>query len=162
MTVAALGLSIFISIASLAWGYAEAGFEAISIWIVLFGLLWILSLRRGWRWVSSLGLSLSLLTAMIGLWFNFMIGWMFSGAVFALFAWGLTGFSQKLQFMTSREDIKGMERRHIARLYILASAGLILASIMLSMRGQFSFEWGVLLGFVILLGLLQLLVWFRR
>ena len=162
MTVAALGLSIFISIAALAMVDAQAGFEGISIWIVLFGLLWILSLWRGWRWVSSLGLFLSLLTAMIGLWFNFMIGWMFSGAVFALFAWGLTGFSQKLKFMTSREDIKGMERRHIARLYMLALAGLIITSIMLSMRAQFSFEWGVLLGFVLLLGLLQLPAWIRK
>ncbi|MDO8755589.1 MAG: hypothetical protein Q7J80_16970, partial [Anaerolineales bacterium] len=92
----------------------------------------------------------------------FMIGWMFSGAVFSLFAWGMTDFRQKLKFMTSREDIKGMERRHIARLYILVSAGLILASIMMSMRAQFSFACSVLLGFVILLGLLQLLVWFRR
>ena len=134
MTVIALVFSIIISIGSLAWGYVEAGFEAISIWIVLFGLLWILSLWRGWRWVSSLGLFLSLLTAMIGLWFDFMIGWMFSGAIFALFAWGLTGFSQKLQFMASREDIKGMERRHIVRVILLALGGLLFASILMFLR----------------------------
>ena len=162
MTVAALGLSIFISIASLAMGYAQAGFEGISIWIVLFGSLWIFSQWRGWRWVSSLGLFSVMLAAMIGLWFDFIVGWMLSGAIFALFAWDMTDFRQKLKSMTSREDIKGMERRHIAHLYMLALAGLILTSIMLSMRAQFSFEWGVLLGFVILLGLLQLLVWFRR
>lgn len=162
MTVAALGLSIIISIASLAWGYAGAGFEGISIWIVLFGSLWIFSQWRGWKWASSLGLFAAVLATMIGLWFDFITGWMLSGAIFALFAWDLTDFRQKLHFMTVREDLKGMERRHIARLYMLALAGLILASIMMSMRGQFSFEWGVLLGFVILLGLLQLLVWFRR
>mgnify|MGYP001613494027 FL=1 len=162
MTVAALGLSLIISIASLAWGYADAGFDAISTWIIFFGLLWLYSQWRGWSWVSSLGLFLALLAGMIGLWLNFTIGWIISGAIFALFAWGMTDFRLKLNFITPREDIKGLERRHIARLYILASAGLILASIMMSMRGQFSFEWGVLLGFVILLGLLQLLVWFRR
>lgn len=162
MTVAALGLSIFISIASLAMGYAQAGFEGISIWIVLFGSLWIFSQWRGWRWVSSLGLFSVMLAAMIGLWFDFIVGWMLSGAIFALFAWDMTDFRQKLKSMTSREDIKGMERRHIARLYMLALAGLILTSIMMSMRAQFSYAWNVLLGFVILLGLLQLLVWFRR
>lgn len=161
MTAAALGLSIFLSIASLAKGYAQAGFEGISIWIVLFGSLWIFSQWRGWNWVTSLGLFTAVLAAMIGLWFDFIIGWMLSGAIYSLFAWGMTDFRQKLKFATSREDIKGMERRHIARLYMLSSAGLILASIMMSMRAQFSFEWGVLLGFVILLGLLQLLVWFR-
>ncbi|HLA87621.1 MAG TPA: hypothetical protein VJL10_06350 [Anaerolineales bacterium] len=162
MTVAALGLSIFISIASLAMGYAQAGFEGISIWIVLFGSLWIFSQWRGWRWVSSLGLFSVMLAAMIGLWFDFIVGWMLSGAIFALFAWDMTDFRQKLKSMTSREDIKGMERRHIARLYMLALAGLILTSIMMSMRAQFSYAWNVLLGFVILLGLLQLFVWFRR
>lgn len=162
MTAAALGLSIFLSIASLAKGYAQAGFEGISIWIVLFGSLWIFSQWRGWKWATSLGLFAAVLAAMIGLWFDFIIGWMLSGAIFSLFAWGMTDFRQKLKFATSREDIKGMERRQIARLYMLSSAGLILASIMMSMRAQFSFEWGVLLGFVILLGLLQLLVWFRR
>ena len=162
MTVAALGLSIFISIASLAMGYEQAGFEGISIWIVLFGSLWIFSQWRGWRWVSSLGLFSVMLAAMIGLWFDFIVGWMLSGAIFALFAWDLTDFRQKLKSMTSRDDIKGMERRHIARLYLLALAGLILTSIMMSMRAQFSYAWNVLLGFVILLGLLQLLVWFRR
>ena len=162
MTVVALGLSIFISIASLAMGYAGAGFEGISIWIVLFGSLWIFSQWRGWSWVSSLGLFSVMLAAMIGLWFDFIVGWMLSGAIFALFAWDMTDFRQKLKSMTSREDIKGMERRHIARLYMLALAGLILTSIMMSMRAQFSYAWNVLLGFVILLGLLQLLVWFRR
>ena len=162
MTVAALGLSIFISIASLAMGYVQAGFEGISIWIALFGLLWIFSQWRGWRWVSSLGLFSVMLAAMIGLWFDFIVGWMLSSAIFALFAWDMSDFRQKLKSMTSREDIKGMERRHIARLYLLALAGLILTSIMMSMRAQFSYAWNVLLGFVILLGLLQLLVWFRR
>jgi len=103
-----------------------------------------------------------MLAAMIGLWFDFIVGWMLSSAIFALFAWDMTDFRQKLKSMTSREDIKGMERRHIARLYLLALAGLILTSIMMSMRAQFSYAWNVLLGFVILLGLLQLLVWFRR
>ncbi len=162
MTVAALGLSIIISIASLAWGYAGAGFDAISIWIISFGLLWLYSQWRGWGWVSSLGLFLTILAAMIGLWFDFMFEWIFSGAIFALFAWDLTDFRQKLHFMISREDIKGLERRHVARLYMLALAGLILTSIMMLMRAKFSFEWGVLLGFVILLGLLQLPAWFRR
>ncbi len=162
MTVAALGLSIFISIASLAWGYAQAGFSDISTWIIFFGLLWLYSQWRGWNWFSSLGLFLAILAAMIGLWFDFMFEWIFSGAIFALFAWDLTDFRQKVHFMTSREDIKGMQRRHIARLYILALAGLILTSIMLSMRAQFSFEWAVLLVFVIMLGLLQLPAWIRR
>lgn len=162
MTVTALILNIVISILSLAWGYSAAGFDSISIWIIFFGALWLISQWRGWKWFSALGLFLSLLAAMIGLWLNLIVGWMFSSAIFALFAWDMTEFREKIYFMPSGEDIKGMERRHLARVSFLALGGLLFSSLLMLLRAQFSFEWWVLLGFVILLGLLQLPAWFRK
>lgn len=162
MIFAALMLSIIISIASLAWGYAEAGFDVFSPWIISFGLLWMFSQWRGWKWFSSLGLLLSILAAMIGLWLNFMIGWVFSGALFALFAWDMTEFRQKLHFMTSREDMKGMARRRIARVSLLALGSLLFASMLMFLWGQLTFEWGMFLLVVILLGLSQVFAWFGR
>ncbi|RJP52014.1 MAG: hypothetical protein C4586_03540 [Anaerolineaceae bacterium] len=134
MTLIALVFSIIISIGSLAWGYAEAGVGSISGWIILFGLLWLFSLWRGRRWFSSLGLFLCILASMVGLWFDFNFGWMFSGSIFALFAWDMTEFRQKLHFMTSRDDLKGMERRHIVRVLLLALGGLFFASILMFLR----------------------------
>lgn len=134
VTLIALVFSIIISIGSLAWGYAEAGINSISGWIIFFGLLWLFSIRRGWRWFSSLGLFLCILASMIGLWLNFNFGWMFSGAIFALFAWDMTEFRRKIHFMTSRDDMKGLERRHIVRVILLALGGLLFASILMFLR----------------------------
>jgi hypothetical protein len=55
-----------------------------------------------------------------------------------------------------------MERRHIARLSLLILAGMFLVTIALLLQLQFTFEWGVFMVIVILLGVAQLVAWFRR
>ena len=55
-----------------------------------------------------------------------------------------------------------MERRHIARVSLLALAGLILASIAMLIRAQFTVEWMALLVLMVLLGLAQLAGWFAK
>jgi len=56
----------------------------------------------------------------------------------------------------------GIERRHLARVSLLSLVGMALASITMLLRVQFTFEWSVLLVIVALLGLGQLVGWFRR
>ena len=162
MTVIALASSIIISIGSLAWGYAGAGFESFARWILIFGLLWLFAQWQDWDWFSSLGLFLITLASAFGLWFGFIPGWMFSGAIFALFAWDMTDFRRRMRSMASDDDARGMVRRHLARVSLLCLAGLLLASITMLVRVQFTFEWGALLVIVVLLGLSQLVGWFRR
>ena len=162
MTVVALVSSIIISIGSLAWGYAQVGFDNFARWILIFGMVWLFTQWQGWGWFSSLGLFFIILASAFGLWFGFTPGWMFSGAVFALFAWYITDFRRRIRSMAADDDTRGMERRHIARISILSLAGLLLASIAMLVRVEFTFEWGVLLVIVILLGLSQLVGWFRR
>lgn len=162
MTVIALVSSIIISIGSLAWGYIGAGFNNFANWILIFGLLWLFTQWRGWGWFSSLALFFVILMATIGLWFGFSPGWMFSAAIFALFAWDMTDFHNRMRLMAVDDNIRGMERRHIARVSILSFVGLLLASIAMFLRVQFTFEWGALLVLVILLGLSQLVTWFRK
>jgi len=87
---------------------------------------------------------------------------MFSGGIFALFAWDMTDFRRRMSSIAADDNARGMERRHIARISLLSLAGLLLASIAMLVRVQFSFEWGALLVFVILLGLGQLVGWLRR
>ena len=55
-----------------------------------------------------------------------------------------------------------IERRHLARISLLALIGLALASVTMLVRVQFTFEWSALLVIVALLGLGQLVGWFRR
>ena len=162
MTVVALVSSIIISIGSLAWGYAEAGFDNFARWVLILGAMWLITQWQGWDWFSSLGLFFVILISALGLWFGFTPGWMFSSSIFALFAWDMTDFRRRMRYMAADDNMRGMERRHIARVSLLSLAGLFLASITMLVRVQFTFEWGALLVLVILLGLSQLVGWFRR
>lgn len=157
-----LVFSVAIAVGSFAFGYTSSGYENMANWTVAFGLFWLVALWRKWRWVSTLAVILALLLAVFGVWFDFVIGWMFSGAIFALFAWDLEKFEHMLSFATARDDVSGMTRRHIARICLLALAGMLIASLLMYIRGQFSAEWGMFLGAVFTLGFLQTLAWYRR
>ncbi len=162
MTVIALASSIIIGIGSLAWGYTEMGFVVFARWILIFGAVWLFTAWRGWSWFSSLGLFFAILASALGLWFRFTPGWMFSGGIFALFAWDMTDFRRRMLSIAADDNARGMERRHIARISLLSLIGLFLASIAMIVHVKFTFEWSVLLVFVILLGLGQLVWWFRK
>lgn len=162
VTRIALVSSILISIGSLAWGYSEIGLDALTRWIIIFGALWLLASWNGIRWPSSIALTLVILASAFGLWFRFAPGWMFSGGIFALVAWDLTQFGQRLRFVFAKEDKPAMERRRIARLSFLSLIGMFIASITMFLRGSFSTEWSILLLIVIILESTQVIAWFRR
>jgi hypothetical protein len=162
VTLAALLSSIVICSVSLAWGFAQQGFTSFSTWIIIFGLGWLLAVWQDWRWYSSVALFLATVLAALGLWFGFIPGWMFAGGIFALVAWDMTDFRHRLRGMADDDDTRGLERRHLARISLLALIGMVFASISMRVRVQFTFEWSVLLVIVALLGLGQLIGWFRR
>ncbi len=162
MTVIAFLFSALISMASLAWGFARSGFRDVSVWIALFGLFWLFSHWRGWKWFSPLGLFLAVLLAVIGLWLDVPAGWMFSGALFALFAWDMTELREKLSQLPAREDAKGIERRHLLRVSLLALGGLLTASLFMLYLGQFDRAWGMYLAGVVVVGSTQIFAWIKR
>jgi len=162
LTLIALLFSIVICSTSFAWGFAERGFTSFSIWILIFGAGWLFTLWQGWKWYSSFALLMATIVAAFGLSLGFAPGWMFAGAIFALFAWDMTYFRQRLHLMARGDDTRGIERRHLLRITLLTLAGLFLASITMFVRVQFTFEWGALLVIVILLGLGQLVGWLKR
>jgi hypothetical protein len=162
VTLIALLSSIVISSASLAWGFAQGGFTSFSVWILILGAGWLFSVWQGWNWYSSFALFVSTVLAALGLWFGFVPGWMFAGGIFALVAWDMTDFRQRLRGMADDDDTRGIERRHLARISLLALIGMAFASVTMLVRVQFTFEWSALLVIVALLGLGQLVSWLRR
>ena len=162
MTLIALLSSIVISSASLAWGFTQSGFTSFSVWIIILGTGWLFTIWQGWNWYSSFALLVITILSALGLWFGFIPGWLFAGCIFALFAWDMAEFRQRLILMAQDDNTRGIERRHILRISLLALIGLGLASITMLVRVQFTFEWGVLLVVVALLGLGQLVAWLKR
>ena len=162
MAIIALVSNIILSILSLAWGFAEAGMKPLSDFLIFFGIVWLYSLRRHWDWFSSLGLFVAIVIAAIGIWLEIPLSWMIAGVIFALFAWEMAEYRRQRRFMVIDDNLRGMERRHIARISLAVFAGLILISLDLLHRGQFTLEWGVMLAVVTSLGFAQVMVWLKQ
>ena len=163
MTLLVLLLSVLMSVGTLAWGYAQAGWL---LWVrgfLIFGAIWLVAVWQRWRWFAYVGLVFGLLAAALGLWLlDFPPGWMFAGAIGALLAFDLTDFRDRLRYAASDDERRFVEARHLRRLSLLALVGFALASLAMLIRVQFSFEWAALLSVIVALGLTQLIGWSRR
>ncbi|MDD2922123.1 MAG: hypothetical protein PHQ36_07535 [Anaerolineales bacterium] len=162
MTLFALLFSVIVGAASLAWGFSSVGLTSAATWMLIIGAVWLLAIRQRWDWYSSFGLLIFVIAAAFGLWLDIPSGWMFSGGLFALFAWDMNDFRQRLRFILKDDNARAMERRHLARTSLLALAGLFLASLTMLARGQFTFYWKVFLAVIILTGLAQLTGWIKK
>ncbi len=163
MTALILFASIVLGGSSLAWGYGQIGLAQFARWIVLFSGLWLIATWRRWRWFAYIGLAFNFLAAAAGLWFlNFAPGWMFAGAICGLMAWDLTYFRQRLRFAASDDERRQVELWHLQRISILALLGFLLASLAMTVKLQFNFEWALLLVLVTALSLWQIIRWFRQ
>lgn len=162
MTFIALVFSVLMGIGSLAWGYSGSRFDLIVPWLLLFGGLWLLAAWQRWTWFSALGLFMSLVLAAFGMWLELSFGWMIAGALGGLLAWDLADFRRRMRFALRTEDLRDLERRHLARATIVGLAGLILASIPMAIRLEFTFEWAALLTLAAALGITQLVSWLRK
>lgn len=130
MIIIALVVCIIISTGSFVWGYRLAGYDEAARWIIAFGVFWLVSQWRKWKWFSAPAVFIALLLAAYGVWFEFTPGWMFGGAVFGVFAWNLTEFQQKLGMLPAREDKAGMTRRHLLRIGLLALGTILIAMLL--------------------------------
>jgi len=163
MILFALLFSILFGVGSLAFGYLLAGFTQLAHWIILLGLLWFVAVWQRWRWFAYIGLAFNLLAAALGLWLlNFPPGWMFAGAIGGMLVFDLTYFWNKIRFIRSSEERRGLETRHLIRISLLAMLGMTLGSLAMLIKKQFSLEWGVLWIVILALGLTQLIAWFHK
>lgn len=163
MTLFALLFSIVFGIGSLAFGYLLTGFAPFARWIAFFGVLWLIAVWQRWRWFAYLGIAFNLFAAAFGLWLlNFPPGWMFAGAIGGLLAFDLTDFWNRVRFIDADEERRGFERHHLIRISLLAILGMTLASVAMFIKLQFTFEWAIVLIVIVVLGLTQLIVWFRQ
>lgn len=163
MTIVALVLSIFLGTGSLAYGYSQMGLSEPARWFVLLGILWLLAHWRKYYWFSSVALFVIIIAAAFGVWVEFPTIWMLLGALGGLLGWDLSDFARRLSYAASTDDIVGMERRHLARVGIVAALGfgLALLSLYVHIR-RLAFEVAVGLVLLAVLGLTRLVIGLRR
>jgi hypothetical protein len=138
--------SLLLGTGSLAWGYFERGWAEPAAAMLAVGPLWALAVWRRWTWFSSLGLVLCVLAAAAGLWLGLAPGWMLAGSVGGLLAWDLTDFARRLRDARAGEDLRNLERAHLARLGLVGLLGSLLGTIAMRVSLRLTFEWALLAG----------------
>ncbi len=163
MTLIALILSILLGTASLAMGYSQAGAANYRLWFLLLAVLWLFAHFRKWYWFSSVALLAVILAAAYGVWHGFPTVWMLLGAVGGLLGWDLSDFARRLSYAAQMDDTRGMERRHLERVAIVATLGLGLALLSAFIHFQhLAFEVAVGLVLLAALGLTRLVLGLRK
>ena len=163
MTNIVLVLSILLGTASLAIGYSQAGAADYSRWFLLLAVIWLFAHFRKWYWFSSIALLVKVVAAAYGVWQGFATVWMLLGALGGLLGWDLSDFARRLGYAAPMDDTRGMERRHLERVGIVAALGLGLALLSLYIRiNRLAFEVAVGLVLLAALGLTRLVMGLRK
>jgi hypothetical protein len=163
LTLVAFILSVMLETGSLAYGYSQMGLSEPARRFVLLGIIWLLAHWRKYYWFSSVALFVVLIAAAFGIWVEFPTIWMLLGALGGLLGWDLSDFARRLSYAAPTDDIVGMERRHLARVGIVAvlGFGLALLSLYVHIR-RLAFEVAVGLVLLAALGLTRLVMGLRR
>ena len=163
MTIIALILSIILGTVSLAIGYSQGGADEYSRWFFLLAILWLVTHYRKWYWFSSIALLVTIIGAAYGVWREFPTVSMLLGAVGGLLAWDLSDFARRLSYAAPMDDTRGLERRHLERVGIVATLGVGLALLSVFIRVQrLAFEVAVGLVLLAALGLTRLVIGLRK
>jgi len=163
MTIIAMVLSIILGTGSLAYGYAQAGYDAPVRWTILIGIVWLLANWRRLYWFSSVALFLAIFASAFGIWRDLSALWMMLGALGALLGWDLSDFARRLRYAAPTDDVRDMERRHLARVGVVAllGGGLAFLSLTLQMK-RLAFEVAVGLILLAVLGVTRLVMRLRK
>jgi len=155
-------ISIALATSALVLGYAASGVWIGALLLLAWGLLWLLSRRRGWSWGGSLALALSVAAAVVGVRLEVGSGWMLLGVAAALSAWDVDHFERRLEGAGRVEDARALKRRHLRRLLIVDGLGLLVGAVALSVRTGFGFGPSLLLGLLAILGLSRAIGFLRH
>lgn len=123
--------SILASATALTYGLAANGFIPVSITVALLGVAWGVLFMRGLHRFSSLAFAIFIILSLASLWADVQPLLALSGVIFALLAWDLTRFFQRLQNTNSPQDARRTERAHFSRLALvigLSLAGYVAAT----------------------------------
>jgi len=162
MSFFAFVIGVVMGVGSLAYAFSGVGFDGLVRGLLVLGAVWLFAGWKRWTWFSTFAILLMVALAGFGLWIALSPGWMIAGALGGLLAWDLSDFMRRLQFVHFTDDKRGLERRHLIRVTIVALIGVLLASISIMVRLEFTVEWMMLLALVGVLGVTQLVAWLRR
>ena len=135
-------IALSISIGFLARGYSLAGLDVFTRQVLFFGFLWLIARYNRWDWFPTVALIIVILASALGLWLDLHAGWMIGASIFSLAFWDLTELDRQTRAMPKAE-MRKIEQIHLARLGFLTMLGLAFASLLLFLRSQLTWDWGI-------------------
>jgi hypothetical protein len=163
MTITAMVLSIFAGTGSLVAGYIQAGYGSSARLIFVFGVVWLFAHWKRWHRFSAAALLVFVFAAGFGVWKGFASVWMLLGALGGLLGWDLSDFAMRLRYAAPTDDVEDMERRHLARVGMVAliGGGLAFLSMVVHIK-RLAFEVAVGLILLAALGVTRLVMRLRK
>jgi len=163
MTITAMVLSIVTGTGALFVGFSQAGYGSLARWIFIFGAIWLFAHWKRLYWFSSLGVLVFVFTAGYGVWKDFTSAWMLLGALGGLLGWDLSDFAMRLRYAAPTDDVDDMERRHLARVGMVAliGGGLAFLSTVIHIK-RLAFEVAVGLILLAAIGVTRLVMRLRK
>ncbi len=147
--VASLTLGLF----CLAAGWVSAGVGWMGVAVLGLLLLSLFLLRRNFRPTLALVLTMTVLSAAIGLWVRVNLSLALVAVICVLAAWDLDGFAQRLVFAGPEDNPQQLEQEHITRLNLVVLLGVGLNLLSQTIRYKFGFEWALLLAILAFYGI---------
>lgn len=157
----AILVSILLSISAFARGFFILG-QDINVWVVFVGVIWLIAAWRRWLWFPEVALFAAVGLAVWGISLSADLLWMMSGAAGALLYWDLSNLRMQKKFLPAREDVRGMERRHLLRLTAITLFIFLLVTGFVALFGGIDPVWFRVLEALGFLIVLQGLMWLFR
>jgi hypothetical protein len=148
-----------LSVGLLAAGYFLLDLVWPAVGLLVFGILWIVGLALGWDWIPPLGLFTAFGAASLGLFLDPSPLFFIPAALFALLAWDLAGYHSRLLLASPEDDTGTLEKHHLSRLAVLVLVGGGLSAFALTLHMKPSFEWVVILMFLMFWGIGRMVNW---
>lgn len=157
----ASGCAIVATLVS-ALGLTLGSEELLSPVISIFGVLCLVAIQRGWKWVNPLSLLVFVFTASYSVWKGISPVLMLVVVVAALSAWDLESLAGRLGQVKASVVDPGIERRHLSRLAVIDGASLVLGGVAMVIKISLSLGVILFLGVVAAYGLSQVILYIRQ
>jgi hypothetical protein len=162
MISTAVTISIVLAASALIAGYGLGALWLPAAAVLVMGVLWILGQRAGWSWFAWLMVVLFTGAAAIGTLLDLNRILLTVGLIASVSAWDLDAFARQLRRVDAVEKELALKRRHLRRLLVVDSLGLLIAVLALAVQIKLSFGLALVLGLVALVGLSRAIRFFRR
>ena len=140
---------------ALVLAFGLMGHWLIALVILLAELLWWFGWRRKLAFISYVYLFINLGFCVLGTWIELQHFWLLAAVIATLTAWDLDRFDQWLNHI-GRVDMKAeLNKRHLLRLLLVDSLGLVTGGAALVVRVQLDFVWILILALLTVIGLSQ-------